>query len=141
MQTIYYKVLTIKCFYVILTLIGGNMESIILVSLIISIILGIILLTKYNIFKKIIIVIGIELLLYLFGFSIVYISLMIANIFNKNIDYNNFFAFGTVCTMTILMPIYCYCINKYKGTNIFLLSLLIATILFILFLPLIGFLS
>lgn len=116
------------------------MEFIILAILIISVILGIMLLKRYKILKRIMIVFGLEVFLYLFSFLIVYVSMIIASIFTKDIDYNTFLSVGAVFTMSILMLMYCFCINKYKGTNNFIISIITSTIIFIFLLPVIIFL-
>lgn len=115
------------------------MDVFIILISIIGMLVGILLLKDFRIYKKIIIIINIDLFLYLFHAPIIYISVILVNNIckNKNIDLYYWIAIGMFLAFSVLTPMYAYSINRYKKNkkvSDFILSLSIATIIFIVFL-------
>lgn len=115
------------------------MDVIIILMSIIGTLMGILLLKDYRIYKKIIIIISIDLFLYLFHAPIIYNSVLLVNNIckNRNVDLYYWIAIGMFLSFSILTPMYAYSINKYKKNKKvwnFMLSLSITTIIFIVFL-------
>lgn len=115
------------------------MDVIIILMSIVGMLIGILLLRDFRIYKKIIIVISIDLFLYLFHAPIIYISIILVNNIDENINVNLYYwiAMGMFLSFSVLAPMYAYSINRYKKNkkiSDFILSLLATTIIFIMLL-------
>lgn len=114
------------------------MDTIFILMVITGFVMGVLLLRNFKIYKRILIVFGLDLFLYIFHAPMVYVSVVLAyNLWrSKDIDFYLWLGLGMFLSFAILTPMYAYSINKFakeKKTSKFLLSLLIETILFIVF--------
>lgn len=115
------------------------MEDILLIAItIVGNILGILILNNVNVSKRILLIIGMDIFLYLFHFPIVCCSIVLAQIlFQKtNIDFFFCLGIGMYMSFSVLVPLYSYSINSYRNKKkVFkgIVSFLASTVVFIVF--------
>lgn len=113
------------------------MDIVLIVMSIVGMFLSVLLLKDFKVYKRIIMVIGIDLFLYFFHAPITYISVVLLSIIGKNIDLYFWIVIGMFLSFSVLTPMYAYSINQYKkekkGLD-FVRSLFVTTGIFIIFL-------
>lgn len=114
------------------------MDIVLIAMTIVGNILGILILNKVNVLKRIVLIIGIDIFLYLFHFPIVYSSIVLAEIlFQKtNMDFYFCLGIGMYMSFSVLVPLYSYSISIYQKNKKAckgIVSFLASTVVFIVF--------